>query len=68
VGAVTLHFSGQAISKAEAARWVRKGIQFSVIDPTTKQLIEQERGKVPVDCYSWMGVVTLVNGIVAKVE
>lgn len=63
-----MYLSGCPISKAEAARWVRNGIQLSVIDPTTKRPIRQGEGKVQVDCHGWKGVVTLVNGIVAKVE
>jgi hypothetical protein len=63
-----MYLSGCPLSKTEAARWVRKGIQLTVIDPTTMRPIQQEHGKVQVQGQGWTGIVTLVDGIVAKIE
>lgn len=41
---------------------------MTIIDPTTMRPIRQEQGKVQVQGHGWTGIVTLVNGIVAKVE
>lgn len=63
-----MYLSGHPKTKTEAVRWVRTGIEVTVIDPATDRPIKQTDGPVNVKDHGWTGVAILVNGIVAKLN
>ena len=63
-----LHLSTRSKDKAEAARWIRKGIELVVKNADTDRPIRQKDGRVQIVERGWTAVVTLKDGIVTKIE
>jgi hypothetical protein len=63
-----MYLSGCPKTKTEAGRWLRRGIELTVIDPATNRPIKQKEGPVKVNGHGWTGTAVLVNGIVAKLQ
>ena len=60
--------SGNPGTKAEACRWIRNGIELTVIDTVTNHPIAQKDGAVRVAGPQWTGVAILIDGIVVKID
>ncbi|MDB5344805.1 MAG: hypothetical protein JWP89_3182 [Schlesneria sp.] len=63
-----MYLSGNPKSKTEAVRWVRIGIELTVLSPRTERPIEQKEGTVEVIGHGWSGIAILSNGIVTKLK
>ena len=60
--------SGNPSTKAEACRWIRNGIELTVIDIVTNRPIARKDGTVRVAGPQWTGVAKLIDGIVVKID
>jgi len=60
--------SGNPSTKAEACRWIRNGIELTVIDTVTNRPIARKDGAVRVAGPQWTGVAILIDGIVVKIN
>ena len=60
--------SGNPMTKAEACRWIRRGIELTAIDTKTNLPISNQDGFVAVVGRQWSGVATLVSGVITRIE
>ncbi|MDB5342937.1 MAG: hypothetical protein JWP89_1314 [Schlesneria sp.] len=63
-----MYLSGNPKNKTEAARWVRIGIELTVLCPRTERPIDQREGMVEVIGQGWSAIAILTDGIVTKVK
>ena len=64
----SMFISGCPITKSEAYRWIRQGIELTVIDVATNRPIDQKDGSVTVTGPQWTALAELVGGIISKIK
>ncbi|MDB5343902.1 MAG: hypothetical protein JWP89_2279 [Schlesneria sp.] len=61
-----MYLSGNPKTKSEAARWLRIGIELTVLNSKTNRPIDQKDGAIEVTGLGWNGVAALRDGLVIK--
>lgn len=56
------------MTKREASRWIRIGIELTVIDAATDRPIQQQEGLISIVGPNWTGLAILHDGIVIKLQ
>lgn len=62
------YLSGNPMTKREASRWIRIGIELTVIDAATDRPIQQQEGLISIVGPNWTGLAILHDGIVIKLQ
>jgi hypothetical protein len=63
-----MYLSGHPKTKSEAARWLRIGIELTVLDDRNCLPIRQKDGTVDIAGPGWKGFATINGGLVVKIR